>query len=89
MTNNGGGSICLGEYLHNALFPGNITKPVYDIPSSDLAQEFVVRSAQQNNRNTFWSAGRWTDLNDVPFVNTDPSWMNLGKVGWKYANIYL
>lgn len=63
-----------------ALFPNNITRPVYDIPSSDLAQEFVQRSAALNNRQTFWSAGRWTDLNDVPFDNTSPDWVDRGKV---------
>jgi hypothetical protein len=32
------------------------------------------------SRQTHWSAGRWTDVNDIPFNNTSPDWMLNGKL---------
>ena len=32
------------------------------------------------SRGTHWSGGRWTDLNDVPFNNSSPSWLTDGPI---------
>lgn len=80
MTNNGGGNICLGEYLHNGFFPDDITKPVYDISGSGLSFALARRASDLDNGGTFWSGGRWTDLLDVPFNNTSSAWLENGRI---------
>ena len=39
-----------------------------------------VRAAllSAGSTNNFWSAGMWTDLDDVPFDNTSPAWLTEG-----------
>lgn len=80
LTNNGGGSICLGRsfiaYLQASLgipLDENQNWGPEDIPLSPLATQMIQNAVTYNVETTPWSPGFYDDQNNVPVANNNDS----------------
>ncbi|EJD02041.1 uncharacterized protein FOMMEDRAFT_141224 [Fomitiporia mediterranea MF3/22] len=72
LTNNGGGFVCLGQFLHQFLAGAQIGYPGFVSTSrgNELAQKIVKNDIALGVTQTFYPPTNWAFLNDTPFPPT-------------------
>jgi len=80
LTNNGGGSICLGRaliaFLQDSLGYNSSSSQNWgpeDIPISRLSTTLIENAARLGVNNTVWSPAFYDDQKDIPIANTNTS----------------
>ncbi|KAL5498002.1 hypothetical protein ACEPAH_2933 [Sanghuangporus vaninii] len=72
LTNNGGGFVCLGQFLHQFLAGSQIGYPGFESTTraNELAQKVVASDIALGVTETFYSPINWAFLNDTAFSLT-------------------
>ncbi|KAH8112345.1 hypothetical protein DFH11DRAFT_1511719 [Phellopilus nigrolimitatus] len=73
LTNNGGGFVCLGQFLHQFLAGSQIGYPGFQssIRANTLAQKIVENDIALNVTQLFYSPVDWAFFNDTQFPETN------------------